>query len=116
MASRDDIEAGHTILVDDEQMYVQSYSTNTLTVVRGVNGTTAATHLTGQPISVYQYPSVVAQAALMQVSRQWGRRASGFANTVGFPSGQMSIFNRMDPDVKQLLGGVRNLSVGLVAV
>ena len=42
VSSRTDVEAGHTILIDSEQMSVQSYSTNTLTVVRGANGTTAA--------------------------------------------------------------------------
>ena len=38
------IIAGMTIRVDDEEMYVSSVSTNTLTVVRGVNYTTAAAH------------------------------------------------------------------------
>ena len=38
--TRIDIEAGHTILIDSEQMFVESYSTTTLTVRRGVNGTT----------------------------------------------------------------------------
>ena len=34
VSSRTDVEAGHTILIDSEQMYVKSYSGNTLTVVR----------------------------------------------------------------------------------
>ena len=38
------IIAGMTIRVDDEEMYVSSVSTNTLTVVRGVNYTTAVAH------------------------------------------------------------------------
>lgn len=39
-----------SILVDTEQMYITGVSGNTLTVVRGVNGTTKATHLTGAAI------------------------------------------------------------------
>jgi hypothetical protein len=55
-------------------MYVQSYSTNTLTVVRGVNGTTAAAHTTGAALAIYQYPSPIAEATLIQAARLWKRR------------------------------------------
>jgi len=51
------LSAGHTILIDSEQMYIYSIATLTLTVERGVNGTTAATHLINAPVYVYQYPA-----------------------------------------------------------
>ncbi len=43
---------GQTIKIDDEEMNITGISTNTLTVVRGFNGTTAAAHTdTDQDIS-----------------------------------------------------------------
>ena len=36
VSSRADVEAGHTLLIDSEQLYVRSYSGNVLTVARGV--------------------------------------------------------------------------------
>ena len=58
------LDAGNTILIDSEQMYVYSYSTLTLTVERGVNGTTAATHDNGTSLYIYQYPADVRQACI----------------------------------------------------
>ncbi|MCH8991004.1 MAG: Ig-like domain-containing protein [Acidobacteria bacterium] len=58
VSSRTDVEAGHTILIDSEQMFVESYSTNVLTVVRGVNGTTAASHDNAKAIDMVQTYSV----------------------------------------------------------
>lgn len=55
---------GQTILVQSEQMYIESIATTVLTVVRGVNGTTAATHASALAVSIYQYPSDIRQACL----------------------------------------------------
>lgn len=60
-------EVGQTILVDSEQMFVSAISSNTLTVERGVNGTTAATHANGAAIQVYEYP-VIGRLALLQAA------------------------------------------------
>ena len=51
-------EVGQTILIDSEQMWISAIATNTLTVTRGVNGTTAATHASGATIQTYEYPVV----------------------------------------------------------
>lgn len=48
------IEVGHYLLIDSEQMLVTALSTNTATVERGVNGTTAANHLTGVNVAAFQ--------------------------------------------------------------
>ncbi len=56
------IAVNRSILVDAEQMYVTSISTNTLTVIRGVNGTTKAAHLNGAAIYYTNKVSVGAQA------------------------------------------------------
>lgn len=54
------IYAGQTILVESEQMFVSAVSTTSITVERGVNGTTAASH-NAAAISIYQYPNDITQ-------------------------------------------------------
>ena len=106
-------EVLQTILVDSEQMYVTGISGNTLTVVRGVNGTTAATHLDDAVIDVYRYPYAVTEATLMQASRLWTRRASGYANLVGFAdTGTMRPWVGMDIEVQEMLNAFRLVSAG----
>jgi hypothetical protein len=61
VTSATNLSAGQVILVESEQMYIYSISDSTLTVERGVNGTTAATHDTGKTIYIYQYPSDIRQ-------------------------------------------------------
>lgn len=73
---------GMTLLVDAEQMHVTAISSNTLTVVRGANGTTAATHLTGAAIGVYQYPAQVHDVCLRLFLRRWRARDAGADGTV----------------------------------
>ena len=46
-----DIEANQNIKVDNEEMTVTNISSSTLTVIRGVNGTTAATHIDNASVS-----------------------------------------------------------------
>jgi len=58
------LSAGQLILVESEQMYIYSIASTTLTVERGVNGTTAATHDTAKTIYIYQYPSDIRQACI----------------------------------------------------
>jgi hypothetical protein len=58
------LSAGQTILIESEQMFIESITTTTLTVIRGVNGTTAATHDTAKAIYIYQYPFDVWECCL----------------------------------------------------
>ena len=59
------LSAGQLILMNTEQMYIYSISSTTLTVERGVNGTTAATsHTAGVSLYIYQYPSDIRQACI----------------------------------------------------
>ena len=105
---------GQTIVIDSEQIYVTAISTNDLTVARGVNGTTAAAHNDGTDISIYVYPGPMVEACLMQTSRLWKRKDSGFASRVGLPqTGSFDVFRGLDPDVKQLLSSYRKPSVGV---
>jgi hypothetical protein len=74
---------GNTILADSEQMLVTSISTNTLTVVRAVNGTTAATHSSGISLDVYRYPREVVDATLRLALMRWRARDAGADSSDG---------------------------------
>ena len=114
VSARADVEAGHTLLVDSEQLYVKSYSGNTLTVVRGVNGTTATSHGGGAAIDIYRHPVPIVEAAIMQAARLWRRKDSAFSDLTGFPeTGQARIAVGIDADVAMLLGQYRKLPVGV---
>ena len=114
VSSRTDVEAGSTLLIDSEQLYVESYSGNTLTVVRGANGTAAASHSGGSAIDIYEYPRPIVEASIIQAARLWRRKDSAFAGTAGFPdTGQMRLSNWLDPDVELMLGQYRKPALGV---
>jgi len=68
------LDAGQTLLVESEQMFVTGYDATTITVVRGVNGTTAAAH-SGKAISIAQYPGAVVRAVAWLAARAWNTDA-----------------------------------------
>jgi len=68
------LSAGQTLLVESEQMFIESISSTTLTVIRGVNGTTAATHVISTSLYIYQYPYDVWQACLALASAIYQNR------------------------------------------
>lgn len=74
---------GDTIYVEDEQMYVSAVSTTSITVERGVNGTTAATH-SAKTISVRRYPRPIEEAVKLRVV------AGRWDNNQGMPFGEGS--------------------------
>ena len=104
---------GQTMLIESEQLYITAISTNDLTVTRGVNGTTAAAHNDGKDISIYRYPASIAQACLIQASRIWKRKDSGFSTRVGLrQTGVVDTFRELDPDVQQFLSAYRKAAGG----
>ncbi len=64
LTSVDDVSEGSTIVIGTEQMYVESISSLDATVIRGVHGTTAATHTSGDAVSAVEYPEDVIQTCL----------------------------------------------------
>lgn len=66
---------GSLIRVDSEYMEVTAVapSTNTLTVRRGVNGSTAATHLIGAAVSTWQVEAPVQRAVARQAGLMYAR-------------------------------------------
>lgn len=109
VSSRVDVRAGHTVIIDSEQMYVQSYSGNTLTVVRGVNGTAAASHAGSATIDIYEYPGPITEGTIIQTARFWRRKDSAFSVAVGPSTPGMGL----DDDVRLLLGQFRRRAIGV---
>ena len=91
VASGSGTYVGDTLVVDSEQLYVTAVSGNNLTVIRGVNGTTAATHSGGAAYYRWKYPSDVAQASLDISRTYWRSRDVGVAATLG--AGEMQLTN-----------------------
>ncbi len=105
-------KTGQTLRIESEQLYVSAISGNNLTVTRGVNGTTAATHADGTAISILAHPRAVAEATLQQAALIWARRAAGFiAPTSPLLSGPLP---DLDPHIRGLLLPFRRVTFARV--
>ena len=89
VTSATDLGPAQTILINTEQLYVTAISGNTLTVERGVNGSTADTHSGGTSLYRYDYPELVVQACLDLSKIVFRDRDLGAATTIG--SGEAAI-------------------------
>lgn len=100
------LDVGQTIKVDSEYMYVTGTGATSIIVQRAVNGSTATAH-TGT-VNILRFPQEITEACLIQTSRLWKRRDSGFSTQVGMEEiGQTNIAIGLDRDVKQLLSRYR---------
>ncbi len=97
------VAVGHTLLIDEEQLYVREARGGTLVVERGVNGTEAASHDSGSAVYVMEYPGPVVEATLLQTARLW-RLASG-----SDPEGPAVL----NGDTRTLLGSYRKPALGV---
>ncbi len=114
VSTRTDIEAGHTLLIDSEQLYVKRYSGDTLTVVRGVNGTAAVSHGGGASIDIYEYPDPIVEATILQAARLWRRKDAPLGASTGFgETKQKGVPGRLDPDVRALVALYRKSALGV---
>ena len=91
VASGSTTYVGDTLVIDSEQVYVTAVSGNNLTVIRGVNATTAATHSGGATYYRWKYPADVAQVALDVGRTYWRSREVGTTSVLG--SGEMQLTN-----------------------
>ncbi len=107
-----DFDVGHILLIGSEQLRVTAISVNTLTVVRGVNGTTAAAITTGAGIQVHDFP-LVGEACFLQALRLFKRKDAPFGIMGSEALGQLRAITKLDPDVESLLWPV-NRSVAQV--
>ena len=88
-----EFKIGETILIESEQLYITGISTNDLTVQRGVNGTTAASHASTTAISISEYPNPVREAVLLEAgllleTRGYRRQLGNFETGIITPFGR----------------------------
>jgi hypothetical protein len=74
VTSATNMSPGLTIKLDSEQAYIDSVSGTTLTLQRGINGTTNAVHVNATQIYIYQYPSDIKKACIALASALYGTR------------------------------------------
>ena len=103
---RTEIAAGHTLLIGDEQVYVRASDSGTLTVERGVNGTTAGAVNKDDFIDIYEYPPPVSEVALLLAARMWRGALGGVDD---WQAGEIG----MDPDIGLLLSPYRKPALGV---
>ena len=104
---RAEIAAGHTLLIGEEQVYARARDSETLTVERGVNGTTAGEIAKGSAIDIYVYPAAVSEAALLIAARLWQGARGGVDDWQVEDMG-------MDSDVGLLLSPYRKPALGVL--
>lgn len=100
--------AGQTLLIDSEQLYVTA-SGGTATVVRGVNGTTAATHAASAAVSAYRYPREVVTATLQLTARRHRMAQAGI--TGDFGGGNLPVSGHRDSEASILKGAIGHLRI-----
>jgi hypothetical protein len=98
---------GNIIRIDNELLRVTNVSTNTLTVERGWNGSTAATHLTLANMRIWKPDAIIVQCTKIQAARLYRRFETIYGTTGGGEMGvQAVVIPGLDPDVKQMLSGL----------
>lgn len=108
-------EVGQTILIESEQIFVRGIQGDTLRVLRGQNGTTAAAHVTGLTPSIYTYPGV-SEPALYQVllATKAKDAPTGMVGGAGITQAFLSeiVGAGLHPFVKAMLTSYVRVSVG----
>jgi hypothetical protein len=105
---------GQLLQIESEYLHVLAVntSTNTLTVARGVNGTTAASHVQGTAISIYRPPEDIRQVCLRVATWLYKQQDAGFAVSAGSLRGQMIVPAALPDDVLQVLAPYTRVRVG----
>ena len=85
------IDQGDVILIDSEALYVDTprRTPQQLTVQRGVNGTTATTHLNAAPISKYQAPASIRRVVRADAIGTFEQDLASWSRTIG--AGEMAV-------------------------
>lgn len=108
--SGDDFDIGQTILVDSEQMFIRNRDTGseTLTVERGMNGTTAATHSDNAVVYIIEPEPQIKYAANVLVARNIQRSDTAWSNMTG-DEARFQFSQTIPGEVKSILEHYRRL-------
>lgn len=98
---------GETLLLGDEQVYASGISTDALTLVRGINGTTAVAHAKTTPVYRRRYPRPVERAVAMQVIRFLRDHHTGLSGQAGSSEVGGFSFTTLYPAIRDQLAPYR---------
>jgi len=105
-------QVGQLISIDSEYMQVTAVSsgTSTLGVIRGTNGTFAAVHIIGTPITVYVPPIDVSEIALRWAAWLIKQEDAGeYGQTLELGIGGAHVPPGVPPDLLAALDGLRKV-------
>lgn len=110
------LQVGQVVRLGSEFVFVASVNetTNTVGIVRGQNGTTAAQHAQLTAVEVWRPEPLVVQATIVQASRTFKRGLQGFEDAAASAElGRVTYTKRIDPDVQAMLydAGLRRVTV-----
>lgn len=84
---------------------------NTIGLVRGRNGTTAAAHNQNTAVYVWQPPALIKRATVVQVVRHFMRSLQGFGDARATPEiGELFFIKQLDPEVRAMIDPYRKPS------
>lgn len=111
------ISPGQILRIELEQMEVTAVDNTTgvqtATVVRGVNGTTAAAHANAKQVDKFMPPEPLKQACIIQAIKQFKRGQSGFGDAAAqMDLGRILIMKTIDPEALVLLRQYEVLEFG----
>ena len=101
------LSPGNMILIDSEYMEITDITTDTLTVTRGYNGSTAATHLINVPLSVLQIPEDIQRVTARHADLLYARRGSFEVQTLT----QVGIVQYPQDLILELINTVANYGI-----
>jgi hypothetical protein len=108
MTASHGLTGGETIYVGTEQIHVSAVATNTLTVIRGINGTTAATASNGAAVTRRRFDRAAEEACVVRVADLWRGVQTGYGASIanaemgGFVSNTaFAIFRGLIRDVQR---------------
>ena len=103
------VAIGQTIKIDDEQMFISNISSNTVTVERAMNGTTAVTHGNATEIYVVEPDPRIKTATEALVARALHRADTAWSDRAGDPGMGFTYYRNLPTEIKMLLDGVKRI-------
>lgn len=100
---------GMTLLLESEQVFVRDVVTNTLTLTRGMNGTTAATHADDTQVYIVIPPDDIQFSCEVLVARMIHRGDTAWADRVGTPEQGFTYYRQEPTEVKDILNRYQRL-------
>ena len=106
-------QRGQLLRIESEYVEVSAVNkgAETATIIRGRNGTTAASHIQNKQIDIYRPPAAVRRAAAIQASIQMQRGFQGFGDSRAQPEiGQLFFIKKLDPQAELMLRSFRKVA------